>query len=62
MLSMNKADIDCFVDIKDYYYEAMQGHETVLIKYAKEQKRMTVSFILRKKGIRQLIISVIIYK
>lgn len=29
---MNKAGIEYFVDIEDYYYEARQRHETVLIK------------------------------
>lgn len=32
MFSMNKAGVEYFVDIEDYYYEAMQRHETVLIK------------------------------
>lgn len=32
MFSMNKAGIEYFVDIEDYYYGAMQRHETVLIK------------------------------
>ena len=62
MFSMNKAGIEYFVDIKDYYYETIQRHETVLIKYAKEQKCTTISFVLRKKGIKQLTISKIIYK
>lgn len=62
MFSMHKADIEYFVAIKDYYYEAMQQHEIMLIKYAKEQKHTIVSFILRKKGIKQLIIPIIIYK
>lgn len=57
MFSMHKADIEYFVGIKDYYYEAMQQHKIMLIKYAKEQKHTTVSFILRKKGIKQIIIS-----
>ena len=29
---MNKAGIEYFMDIDDYYYEAMQRHGTVLIK------------------------------
>ena len=29
---MNKAGIEYFMDIEDYYYEAMQRHGTVLIK------------------------------
>lgn len=62
MFSMHKADIEYFVAIKDYYYEAMQQHEIMLIKYTKEQKHTIVSFILRKKGIKQLIIPIIIYK
>ena len=62
MFSTHKADIEYFVAIKDYYYEAMQQHEIMLIKYVKEQKHATVSFILRKKGIKQLIITIIIYK
>lgn len=59
---MHKADREQFVDIKDDYSEARQQHETVLIKYAKKQKHMTISFILRKKDIKQLIIPIITYK
>ena len=62
MFSMCKADIEYFVAIKDYCYEAMQQHEIMLIKYDKEQKHTTVSFILRKKGIKELITTIIIYK
>lgn len=59
---MHKADREQFVDIKDGYSEAMQQHETVLIKCAEKQKHMTLSFILRKKDIKQLIVPTITCK
>lgn len=37
MFNMYKADREYFVGIKSHYHEAMQQHETMLIKYAKEQ-------------------------